>query len=292
MFASLRNTPPELQHGIIYNTRKNKYGFIDNGTQSPIFFHFSELSDEDKALVEPGFRVSFYIEPNTNGVPGIKATNIKLIGTKSTYMDVEGVVATDMKTNGICSIESKKNTYMFFSHNLVNDDACRSSDNTVRSGQTVKFDIKMNYKYNPPRPCAVNVRIVIADNNTSFISRAHTPGLTKLSNTRALALHKGPPVHRWTRDPIPGHANVKCGTANKYRSRDTSTASLRVMLNAIVRDCDHSPPYETIRNHIQSEAFLNRKLSMEEKRRLSVIFNNRPVVSCTNIVHNRGRCAF
>lgn len=276
MLASLRNKNSERNFGIIYNTRRNKFGFIENGTHPPIFFHFSELSDEDKAIVEPGFRVSFNIEPNSNGVEGVRATKLELIGTKSTYVDVEGVTTIDMKVNGFCSIESNKISYIFYSHNLVNDDACKAAGNTVRSGQKVKFDVKMNFKYNPPKPYAVNVRII---NNSKDATKDLLTSSAYLVNSRALALCKGSPVRRWTRKP-----NVNCinfdKTMTNKRSREMSTASLRVMVDAIVRDVDFCPTYETIRSYIQSSTFLDRKLTIEEKRRLSNVFRDR---LCNNI---------
>lgn len=265
MLATLRNTAPERHTGIIVNTRQNKYGFIQTSDHASLFFHFSELNDEDKALVDTGCKVSFEIEPNLNSANNLKAVNVRIDDSKSTFKDIEGVVAIDMRTNGFCRIDANDSSYLFYSSNLVNDDACRAMGNTVREGQCVLFDIKLNYKYNPAKPHAVNVRVLMDGHSTA----AHLA--PKVTNSRASALCTG----AYRRHCIRTARTISDAPSSPTsKPNGMSSSSLRVLVDAITRETQTLHGYLTVRNRLQSVDYLNRKLSIEEKRRLSALMND------------------
>lgn len=276
MFAALRNAPPDRQTGIVINTRQSKYGFIQTPDYPSLFFHFSELSDEDKALVDIGHKVSFEIELNPNNPKNNRAVHVRIISTRSTFKDVEGVVSIDMRTNGFCLIDANNASYLFFSSDLVNDEACRVVGNTVCRGQRVKFDIKLNYKYSPPKPYAINVRVLI-DGHVA----------PEVTNPRASALYANSD-RPWVR--------IDAAGSLKHKERGVGASSLRALVDAVTRECDTPMGYLATRNRLQSPDYLNRSLSIHERRRLSALMEARrkPVTTWKPPRHRRAsqtRCA-
>jgi len=128
-----------------------------------IFFHFSELSDEAKAFVEPGCTVNFHMQENTwSADKKMMATQLEVLSApqENAFKNLEGVCKSDMKSRGFTFIECNETTYLFNITNLVNDDASRAAGNTAKTGHRVIFDAEYSHKYNPPKPYATNVRIV------------------------------------------------------------------------------------------------------------------------------------
>jgi len=130
------------------------------------------------------------------------------------------MVTCDMKARGFCFIENDGNTYLFHSANLVEDETSREAGNTVKEGCRVIFDAEYNHKYNPPKPFAVNVRIMPGqdfgtvsavlseeadqpDNKvvdtTAAASRSSLGGGRGSISNRASALRSAGPARRWSR---------------------------------------------------------------------------------------------
>lgn len=221
------------QHtGVITRICNFKYGFIKSEGHQNIFFHFSELSDDCKATVEPGCTVTFHVKENqwTNDKK-LKAIRIEVVSAplENAFKNLEGVVQGDMKSRGFCFIEHDSTTYLFHSANLVEDEASKAAGGTVKAGMKVTFNAEWNHKYNPPKPFATCVRIipdqdtlppaVDADTDTwmrgsrlalgdeagseagherDSISPSGGPGRSSISE-RASALKMNKPVRRWSR---------------------------------------------------------------------------------------------
>lgn len=153
----------ETHNGVITRICNYKYGFLKSEGHENIFFHFSELSDDAKATVEPGAKVTFHVKENQwTDDKKMKAIKIEVVSApqENAFKNLEGVVQSDMKSRGFTFIDHDDATYLFHSTNLVNDDASKAAGNTVKQGHRVIFDAEWNHKYNPPKPFATNVRIV------------------------------------------------------------------------------------------------------------------------------------
>jgi len=153
----------EKHNGVITRICSYKYGFLKSEGHENIFFHFSELSDDAKATVEPGAKVTFHVKENQwTDDKKMKAIKIEVVSApqENAFKNLEGVVQSDMKSRGFTFIDHDDATYLFHSTNLVNDDASKAAGNTVKQGHRVIFDAEWNHKYNPPKPFATNVRIV------------------------------------------------------------------------------------------------------------------------------------
>jgi hypothetical protein len=153
--------------GVITRICDFKYGFVKSDQFPNTFFHFTELSDDAKAFIEAGVKVTFRVKPNGTDVddnPRMKAVKIQVISeaTENEYMNMEGEVVGDMQDNGgaFCFIISGETTYLFHGTNMVTDDASKAIENEPRAGHKVVFDAIWNHKYNPPKPFATRVRIV------------------------------------------------------------------------------------------------------------------------------------
>jgi len=218
----------EQHEGIITRICAFKYGFLSSSKcdgHDNIFFHFSELSDDAKACVKPGAKVTFLKAVNSwaDGRK-MKAVKIEVVSApeENAFRDLEGVVQSDMKSRGFCFIEHGSSTYLYHSTNLVNDDASKAAGNTVKCGHRVLFDAEWNHKYNPPKPFATNVRIVsgqTALNATSLGLPSSTPPQDADKETdrdspsggqkrgsisdRASALKAKQPLRRWSRTTNP-----------------------------------------------------------------------------------------
>jgi len=153
----------EKHNGVITRICNYKYGFLKSEGHENIFFHFSELSDDAKATVEPGAKVTFHVKENQwTDDKKMKAIKIEVVSApqENAFKNLEGVVQSDMKSRGFTFIDYDDATYLFHSTNLVNDDASKAAGNTVKQDHRVIFDAEWNHKYNPPKPFATNVRIV------------------------------------------------------------------------------------------------------------------------------------
>jgi len=183
------------------------------------------MSDDAKAFIEAGSKVSFAVKENGwTDDKKMKAVDIKVIsapGEKNAFKDLPGVVTCEMKARGFCFIENDGNTFLFHSTNLVEDDTSRLAGDTVKEGYKVIFDAEYNHKYNPPKPFAVNVRIVPGqdfdtalssmlspeeadhlDNRvdtTAAVSRSSLGGGRGSISNRASALRSACPARRWSR---------------------------------------------------------------------------------------------
>ena len=72
-------TDAETLTGVVTRICDFKYGFIRHSPELPnLFFHFSELSDEAKALVSVGARVTFTTATNKFAGNKQKAVNINV----------------------------------------------------------------------------------------------------------------------------------------------------------------------------------------------------------------------
>jgi len=155
----------ELHSGVVTRICNFKYGFLQSDNHENIFFHFSELSDDAKATVEPGSRVTFHVKRNQwTDDKKLKAIQIRVISSpdENEFKNIQGIVQGDMTSRGFCFIENieDKTTCLFHSINLVNDEASKEAGNTVKAGHKVIFDAEWNHKYNPPKQFAVNVRLI------------------------------------------------------------------------------------------------------------------------------------
>jgi cold shock CspA family protein len=153
----------EKHDGVITRICNYKYGFLRSEGHENIFFHFSELSDDAKATVEPGAKVTFHVKENAwTDDKKMKAIKIEVVSSPddNAFKNLEGEIQSDMRSRGFTFINHDDTTYLFHSTNLVNDDASKAAGNTVTTGHRVVFDAEWNHKYNPPKPFATNVRIV------------------------------------------------------------------------------------------------------------------------------------
>merc|ERR1719456_55761 len=213
--------------GVVTRICNFKYGFIRSDEYENLFFHFSEMSDDAKAFIEAGSKVSFAVEKNGwTKDKKMKAVDIKVIsapGEKNAFKDLPGVVTCDMKARGFCFIENDGNTFLFHSTNLVENETSRAAGDTVKEGYKVIFDAEYNHKYNPPKPFAVNVRIVPGQDFeaasglpsiispedadqldsrvdiTAAASRSSLGGGRGSISNRASALRSAGPARRWSR---------------------------------------------------------------------------------------------
>jgi cold shock CspA family protein len=163
------------QHtGVITRICNFKYGFLSSDEHANIFFHFSELSDDAKAFVEPGQQVTFQTAPN--GDNKIKAVKLQVISAagENKFKHLSGVIQSDMNARGFTLILEDKtlDTYLFHATNLVNDEASKDAGNTVTEGHRVTFDAEWNHKHTPPKPFATNVRIVSGQTELNKVSAA------------------------------------------------------------------------------------------------------------------------
>jgi len=217
------------QHtGVITRICNFKYGFLKSDDHENLFFHFSELSDDAKAFVEAGSKVTFRVEPNPNGNGKMKACGLTVISAafENEYKNLEGTVQGEMSDRGFCMIaQGDTTTYLFHSANLVDDDASKEAGNTVTTGHRVIFDATWNHKHSPPKPFATNVRLIPGQDTLNAESSAleaknlwqrgskldilldeenlagdsiSPSGRSSISN-RASALKSNGPVRRWTR---------------------------------------------------------------------------------------------
>lgn len=222
-----QSEPSTQIEGIVTRICNFKYGFIRSNEYQNLFFHFSEMSDDAKAFIEAGSKVSFAVKENGwTDDKKMKAVDIKVIsraGEKNSFMDLHGVVTCDMKSRGFCFIEHDGNTFLFHSTNLVEDDTSKTAGDTVKEGYQVIFDAEYNHKYNPPKPYAVNVRIVpgqeftmpsmrspeeadqapVEKDTTSAASRSSLGGGRGSISNRASALRSAGPARRWSRTTAP-----------------------------------------------------------------------------------------
>merc|ERR1719284_422985 len=163
------------QHtGVITRICNFKYGFLSSDEHANIFFHFSELSDDAKAFVEPGQQVTFQTAPN--GDNKIKAVKLQVISAAgdNKFKNLSGMVSSDMNARGFTLIleDETLDTYLFHATNLVNDEASKDAGNTVTEGHRVTFDAEWNHKHTPPKPFATNVRIVSGQTELNKVSSA------------------------------------------------------------------------------------------------------------------------
>jgi len=218
--------------GVITRICNFKYGFLRSEEHENIFFHFSELSDEAKAFIDTGSTVTFTTAPNG---AKLKAVGLQVISSDSVYKNLNGEVTGEMQARGFCFIKSANGeTYLFHSENLVNDDASKEAGNTVTEGHMVMFDAEFNHKHSPPKPFAVNVRIVPGQTEKSEESAAlelqpwkrssmgENAALTspprKLTRNssvrdRASALKSNAPARRWSRTTNINGDNKSSGPA-------------------------------------------------------------------------------
>jgi cold shock CspA family protein len=171
----------ERQVGVVTRICSFKYGFIQTPELRNIFFHFSELSDEAKAVVEAGCTVQYNVTTNEWTTDRkMKAIDIKVVSPpdQNAYKDMAGVVNRDLGPRGFGFIQAENTTYFFPSNELVPDDECNKRGNTARAGDKVIFDASWNHKYNPPKPYATNVRLVALEEKPILSHNAATRSTT------------------------------------------------------------------------------------------------------------------
>lgn len=153
----------ERQEGVVTRICSFKYGFIQTADLRNIFFHFSELSDEAKAVIEAGCRVQYNLTTNQwTTDKKMKAVDIQIVSSpeENAYKNMHGVVHRELGPRGFGFIHCENTTYFFPSNELVADEESNRRGNTARAGDEVMFDASWNHKYNPPKPYATNVRLV------------------------------------------------------------------------------------------------------------------------------------
>jgi cold shock CspA family protein len=126
--------------GVVTRICNFKYGFIQTPELRNIFFHFSELSDEAKALVEEGCQVVYTSTTNhwtADKKP--KAVDIEVLSTKNEFKNKVGVVQRDLGSKGFGFIFCDNVTYFFPATELVVDTASDLNGNTARAGDKVTF---------------------------------------------------------------------------------------------------------------------------------------------------------
>lgn len=209
----------ETFHGVVTRICSFKYGFIKSDLHKNIFFHFSELSDDAKAFVEAGSKVIFHVQKNDYAKEKNKAIKVEVVSGvfENEYKNLSGeVTGTTNLDRGFCFIKNGDSTYLFHSAQLVDDDESTTCDNkrekfqnAVKDGYKVIFDAEWNHKYNPPKPFAVNVRI-LPEQNTGLVDSAFDEPISPLNATsplcrrssvtdRATALRDSGPMKRWSR---------------------------------------------------------------------------------------------
>jgi len=193
----------EQFEGLVTRICAFKYGFIKSEQYENLFFHFSELSDDAKAFVETGCKVSFHVQANLwTQDKKKKAVRIKVVSSpaENAFKNLKGSVQCDIGPRGFCFIDHMGTgaTYLFHVDNLSINQTSERCGNTVAAGHKVIFDAEWNHTYRPPKPFATNVRIV--------------PGQTKL-DTAAAALAAAPSTPRKHEGSTPrGWGSPRCST--------------------------------------------------------------------------------
>ena len=170
--SSATTTPPATYTGVITRIFDFKYGFLSSDDHTNLFFHFSELTDDAKAFIETGTTVTFATAPN--GSDKLKAVGLQVTSAPgdNKFKNLEGEVQNGMQARGFCFIKSGEEIYLFRSDYLVNDDSSKEAGNTVAEGHKVIFDASYNHTYSPPKPFALNVRIVPGQTELNAASAA------------------------------------------------------------------------------------------------------------------------
>jgi len=259
-----------VAEGIVTRTCGSKYGFIESYNLSNIFFHFSELSEEAMALVEPGCRVKFTLTvnqaPSSLGKP--MAVKVEVINAHNQLHNVRGVVdralgpkgfgfirCTDGK--GLESVGSSQSLLYFFpSSHLVVDDESNRRGNTARTGDEVVFDASWNHKYNPPKPIASNVRLLASPSRTLSAPRTIQRSVSVGTKITTLGSNNR---DRWS------VLNQKEESSHLSMGK----ASLRTLVEALVKS--GKTQYLQIRNSLQKPEYCGRTLTRDERQMVSDI---------------------
>jgi cold shock CspA family protein len=304
------NVINERVGGVVTRLCAFKYGFIQTDDLRNIFFHFSELSDESKALVEEGVRVTFKQTINDwTADKKPKAISIEVVNSlhgQQQYKDKKGVVSRELGSKGYGFIQSDDVTYFFASTELVEDEVSASNGNTAVTGDSVIFDVKWSHQYNPPKPCAKNVRLVapgkfsrsssctkrstLQRSTSTFLPTterislhcAESGNTSPAVNSRAQMLRMSSPPKRLSRTMTLEEQTVECSTSDQQRpsfpsQRQSShrqsigSASLRVLVESLMKQ--GKTEYLVIRNELQTPEYLGRSLAMDEKHTITSILN-------------------
>lgn len=219
-----------------------KFGFVQTTSSDAhqnLFFHFSELSDEDKACVSKGSFVSFEVQKNpwAKGAKS-KAVRMKLLSgacpTSNPFKDLEGVAQSDLRA--FCFIDyikpdtGEKVAYYFQNNKLVHNAAAKAANFTVLKEHRLLFDAGWNHKYSPPKPFATNVRIAPGqdDLNAAAAARANRYA----ANALGRSLSSASPLARgesW-RDSMVGTIGADDGpvlASNRYASGGSINTEMR-----------------------------------------------------------------
>jgi len=227
----------DRQVGVVTRICSFKYGFIQTPDLRNIFFHFSELSDEAKAVVEPGCRVQYKLTTNEwTTDKKMKAIAIEVISTpdQNVYKDMKGVVHRELGPRGFGFIQCENTTYFFPSNELVADEESNKRGNTARAGDQVVFDASWNHKYNPPKPYATHVRLVPSadDAATGRTTSVRTTSRMNRSNSAFVYTERSDSVSP-TSTGSDGDSDDSNSTGN---GRGISSSSWRVGANTSTRD--------------------------------------------------------
>lgn len=137
------------------------------------------------ACIERGSQVEFEVTPNPNENNKPMAKNISLKTCTNQYTDSVGFISRWLPEKKFGFIETDDGT-CYFAHQTAIQ---KNSDlSCLKVGAKVTFDKSINYKCSPPKPFAMNVRIV----------HASTERPTLVAG-RAVSAIKGKPASKpWT----------------------------------------------------------------------------------------------
>lgn len=180
--VKVQKVASERHEGVITRICNFKYGFIQTVDLRNIFFHFSELSDEAKAFVEEGCKVTCSIATSAKNQQQAQSIVVESTPGNNQFKNKAGVVQRDLGPKGFGFITCDSVTYFFAANELIIDAASTLNGDTARAGDKVIFDATWNHKYNPPKPCATRVRL---QRSSTSSKRSTSPTSVSNFETRA-----------------------------------------------------------------------------------------------------------
>jgi len=138
-----------------------KYGFIRAENGGDVFFCWKTLPIDLMACLEKGSAVQFDVKPNPHSGEKPMAVNIVTMDNENKYKDREGVLDRWLPEKGYGFVrafdreEGRGQTYFAHKNSFAAD-----LRKQLRPGLRVVFDKSLNYKASPPKPFALNVRVL------------------------------------------------------------------------------------------------------------------------------------
>jgi cold shock CspA family protein len=204
--------------GVVARIVASKYGFIRTDKEENIFFPFKELSVDVMACIERGSCVEFEVTPNPHENNKPMAKNISVKTSTNQYTDSVGFITRWIPEKQFGFIETDDGT-CYFAHQTAFQ---QNSDLTdLKVGAKVTFDKSINYKSSPPKPFAMNARIV-----PNFHASTERP--TLVAGNAVSAIKGKPAIKPWTPSPrtLKSRSSESCDLSDKAEGPELHRPSL------------------------------------------------------------------